>query len=291
MSQFLRPDGDVSSTNIASGTYAAIDETTASDVDYIKTVSLSTTGTTTATYECSLGNPSGTPGSGTTTIRYRGWEDKSPGITTLICELYEGATLRATDTTRTLVTTATTYEFNPDTSAVSNWDNLNLKFTFTAASSSASAGLLSWVELEAPNASVTATLAYTEAQDTFAATATHGVGGSLTATETQDTFASTATIALIATLAATEAQDTFAGTNLIPLPTGGSPYICERCGFEYPFSELKKEWTGLWVCRKDYDPKPPKLSPPSIVPEGIPRIPSRYPNPNNEPNTTTRADL
>jgi len=24
--------------------------------------------------------------------------------------------------------------------------------------------------------------------------------------------------------------------------------ICDRCGFKRKFSELKKEWTGLWVC-------------------------------------------
>jgi hypothetical protein len=34
--------------------------------------------------------------------------------------------------------------------------------------------------------------------------------------------------------------------------------ICDRCGFEFKASELKKEWTGLMVCAKDWEPRHPQ---------------------------------
>ncbi len=75
------------------------------------------------------------------------------------------------------------------------------------------------------------------------------------------------------------------------LPQEGLPYVCERCGFEYPLRQLRKEWTGLWVCRKDYDPKPAEMTPPVVRAEGVPKVPSRYPEDNDTPNTTTAAEI
>lgn len=34
--------------------------------------------------------------------------------------------------------------------------------------------------------------------------------------------------------------------------------ICDRCGFEFPLSHLRKEWTGLKVCPPDYDRRHPQ---------------------------------
>ena len=31
--------------------------------------------------------------------------------------------------------------------------------------------------------------------------------------------------------------------------------ICDRCGFEYKSSQLKKEWTNLMVCRDCWEPR------------------------------------
>lgn len=31
--------------------------------------------------------------------------------------------------------------------------------------------------------------------------------------------------------------------------------ICQRCGFEYKSDQIKKEWTGLRVCRDCWDPR------------------------------------
>ena len=52
------------------------------------------------------------------------------------------------------------------------------------------------------------------------------------------------------------------------MPTGaefsyerGNPWgECDRCGFKYRMSELKKEWTGLLVCPPCFEPKHPQLS-------------------------------
>ena len=32
--------------------------------------------------------------------------------------------------------------------------------------------------------------------------------------------------------------------------------ICDICGFKYKGSELRKNWQGLWVFRKDWEPRP-----------------------------------
>jgi hypothetical protein len=38
--------------------------------------------------------------------------------------------------------------------------------------------------------------------------------------------------------------------------------ICDRCGFQYPLSQLRKEWNGLKVCVEEcYEEKHPQLFP------------------------------
>lgn len=73
---------------------------------------------------------------------------------------------------------------------------------------------------------------------------------------------------------------------------GGAYGICDRCGFQYRLSELRKEWTGLMVCSSDYDPRPAEHSPPRVKPEGVPLPNARPDNQvDNTPNETTREDL
>ncbi len=36
---------------------------------------------------------------------------------------------------------------------------------------------------------------------------------------------------------------------------------CDRCAFEYPLNQLKKEWNGLKTCPECYEPKHPQLEP------------------------------
>ena len=46
-----------------------------------------------------------------------------------------------------------------------------------------------------------------------------------------------------------------------------SQAICDRCGYQYPYLELKKEWNGLLVCPECYEPKHPQLEPPYSTPD------------------------
>jgi len=48
--------------------------------------------------------------------------------------------------------------------------------------------------------------------------------------------------------------------------------VCQRCGFRYELSEIKTEWTNLKVCRSCFDFRPTQLSPPNVMPEGVPLI-------------------
>ena len=68
--------------------------------------------------------------------------------------------------------------------------------------------------------------------------------------------------------------------------------ICDRCGFEYPLADLMREWSGLYVCRKDFDPRPPEQAPPRLRPEGVAKRNARPDNQTDEsPNTATPQDL
>jgi hypothetical protein len=42
--------------------------------------------------------------------------------------------------------------------------------------------------------------------------------------------------------------------------------MCDRCGFEVPYTDLKKEWNGLMVCQMwdCYEPKHPQLEPRTV---------------------------
>lgn len=64
----------------------------------------------------------------------------------------------------------------------------------------------------------------------------------------------------------------------------GNPWgICDRCAGKYRrrgVNALVKEWTGLWVCPRCWDPKPPQMTPPQVWPEGV-AIPDAKPEPPN----------
>tara|TARA_R100000935_G_scaffold48500_1_gene73048 strand:- start:111 stop:449 length:339 start_codon:yes stop_codon:yes gene_type:complete len=55
--------------------------------------------------------------------------------------------------------------------------------------------------------------------------------------------------------------------------------ICDRCGFEYKFHDLKEEWNGLKTCPTCFEPKHPQLKPlPHVMdPEALYK-----PRPNND---------
>lgn len=62
---------------------------------------------------------------------------------------------------------------------------------------------------------------------------------------------------------------------------GGAYGICARCGFQCRLNTLAVEWSGARVCPECYDPRPETMSPPRVVPEGLPR-PDMAPEPPDE---------
>ncbi len=57
--------------------------------------------------------------------------------------------------------------------------------------------------------------------------------------------------------------------------------LCDRCGFEYKFHSLKKEWNGLKTCRECFEPKHPQLEP-HTAPADPQAIYQPRPNTDNE---------
>lgn len=61
----------------------------------------------------------------------------------------------------------------------------------------------------------------------------------------------------------------------------GQPWgICDRCAEKHRLRAMKREWTGLTVCSRCWDPKPPDMTPPNVWPEGV-GIPNAKPEPPN----------
>lgn len=40
---------------------------------------------------------------------------------------------------------------------------------------------------------------------------------------------------------------------------GNWKYDCQRCGWTFPSEDIRKEWTGLYVCGSCWEPKHPQL--------------------------------
>lgn len=61
---------------------------------------------------------------------------------------------------------------------------------------------------------------------------------------------------------------------------------CDRCGFAYPWKDMKKELSGLWVCEECYDGKYQLLNHPANKPAPFrPDAPLKRPRPDAEPET------
>jgi hypothetical protein len=213
VTQFLRPDSNVTQTSFTNG-FANIDETPAADADFAFGAN-----NVAAVLEVGLSNPSGTPAAGTTTVRYRiaktnaGIVDGNGSSVTVTCGVYQGTTLIAADTAKTASGTWTQYSFTPNMSGVTDWTNLRLRFT-TSASGGTTAnrrgGAVSWAELEAPNAGTTHQGAFAASgAGTFAAAAKRQLAAALAASGA-GTFAAAAKRQLVAALAVSGAGS-FAG--------------------------------------------------------------------------------
>ena len=48
-------------------------------------------------------------------------------------------------------------------------------------------------------------------------------------------------------------------------------FICDTCGFRYPYKSVKSNWENFRTCHECYEPKHPQLEPPHISadPEAI----------------------
>lgn len=54
------------------------------------------------------------------------------------------------------------------------------------------------------------------------------------------------------------------------LELGSWNVVCDRCGYEYKHHQLQKEWTGLMVCRKCYEPRHPQTLIKAMATESVP---------------------
>jgi hypothetical protein len=155
VAQYLRPDSNITQNGVTGG-FADIDETTASDTDYAYSAD-----NTAGTLEVGLSNPSGTPSSGTCTARYRlanidgGVLGSGGNAVTITPTLYQGGSLIASGTDVTAPDAWTTYNFTFNTSSVTDWTDLRLRWSCnnTGGAVPARRGMgISWAEVEAPDA-------------------------------------------------------------------------------------------------------------------------------------------
>ena len=109
-------------------------------------------------FQVSLSNPSGTPGSGTGTIRWRISRIDGAKITKMTAYLYELGTLRFTGTEYEITDSFVTREETVDAgsmASITDWNSLSLMFKVTTVSGGGKASdpAISWVEFEVPDPS------------------------------------------------------------------------------------------------------------------------------------------
>jgi hypothetical protein len=160
MAQFARPDGTTSAANITgtpddTNRHTNIDETTASDTDYVYGGN-----NLTSRHEVTLSDVTD-PGSSTGhTFRYRiartnsGTVDGTGNSVDVTVALYQGPTLIATDTAKTATGTWTTYSYTltgTEADAITDYTALRLRMDTTSSGGSPSVrrgAAWSWAEFE-----------------------------------------------------------------------------------------------------------------------------------------------
>jgi RHS repeat-associated protein len=181
---FARPDGVAGVSGTWTGTYTDMDETTASDTDFIASPSNPVSGTY---YEATLGDIAGPASVSDVTVRYRYAKSANGGKQIdLTVELRQGNTVIATAshsnisgswTAGSITLTAT------QRAAITNWSDLRLRFSpTTSGNGSARTAQISWAEVEVTgyaNAGSDDTYSYDQL---YRLTGTSGTGGSHTYT-------------------------------------------------------------------------------------------------------------
>jgi hypothetical protein len=155
--EILRPDSNVTQT-LMTGGYAETDEVAADDADFAYPNADGAN-----VLEVGLSNPANTALTTlTTTIRYRirrvstsGGTSPPAGSLSATLHLYQGATLIESDTTRSITgNTAQAFSWTPTMTSVTDFTDLRLRMTQTAASSRGIG--LTWAEVEVPYAAALA---------------------------------------------------------------------------------------------------------------------------------------
>ena len=160
MAQFGRPISDLQNTSITGG-FGAIDETSASDADFLYSAD-----NTDTVYECGLTSTLLDPTTGSShTFRYRIAEidggvlgdGAGNGTVTVQTSLRQGATVIATDTTRNCTNAWSSHTLTITTGEADNitdYTNLRLYFNILSPTGGAPGGRrgagISWGELEVP---------------------------------------------------------------------------------------------------------------------------------------------
>lgn len=162
MTQYARPDGDITTTGIGGGSYASINESSANDADFIYGNE-----NTSVTYECSLSNITDPSVNTAHTFSYRVVKlnnttpDGEFNACYVTASLYQGSTLICADTQKKLDGTWTTYSKTLSTAeadTITDYTDLRLRFVSPASGGSPStrrAMGLSWAEFQTPDAAVT----------------------------------------------------------------------------------------------------------------------------------------
>ncbi len=150
MSQFLRPDSTITSFQIGAGDHTSIDEAVPNDVDFVRTVSLRDNDDP-AVFECGLSNPEGPPQAGVSTFRWRGYEDRDGSYCR--ASIYQGAVLIDEMVQDMPSVGILDFSFNPDMSAVTDWNDLRARFTIWVPNKAGERqARIYWAELEVPDA-------------------------------------------------------------------------------------------------------------------------------------------
>lgn len=155
MTQFLRPDGNLTQTSYTGG-FAEIDETTASDTD----LAYGAINSTAPILEVSLSNPLSGTGGANGILRWRSADRNGNGVIgsgnniTATCEVRQGTTVIATDSYTTGADWSTrTLTFS--LASVTDFNDLRLRFTQSASAgnnNNTRSGLaISWAEVEVPD--------------------------------------------------------------------------------------------------------------------------------------------
>ena len=165
MAQTARPDADISDGNWVNqagnntNLFASIDESTASDSDYIIATDEGMGFGSDIVTIIGLEDMDEPDGNASHTIKYRATESSGMSAMSLKVELLEGSTSRKSVTNSSLGGSFVTYTINlseGEAGNISDYTNLRLRFTANDGMGMGSACKVSWAEFSAPDAAASA---------------------------------------------------------------------------------------------------------------------------------------